>query len=405
MWLGYPGSSGASYMDYIVTDRVTSPLQLAEHYSEKLAYMPNTFFIGDHSSMFPHLLFKGQGSTNPDTLRAIDTQSGVIRINNVVQKPTHPVINQLPQAQHGHQVLQQQTQQKVITQQQLVQHQLQQQTLALQQQHSMLQVHGHHPLLCLQHQASHPFPNSQLVTLQKIQHQNLLHQFSKQQLLHSQQQQQLHPQQQQQLHPQQQQQLHPQQQQQQQQQTNQQGANPPQPLVSDDLPLSLPTDLPYTTRAQYQLPENAIIFCNFNQLYKIDPSTLEMWINILKRVPNSVLWLLKFPAAGEPNVAAMASRLGLPQGRIVFSPVAPKEEHVRRGRLADLCLDTPLCNGHTTGMDVLWAGTPVLTLPLETLASRVASSQLHALGFPELVAVSREDYEEKAVRLGNNPSE
>jgi len=171
------------------------------------------------------------------------------------------------------------------------------------------------------------------------------------------------------------------------------------------LPLSLPTDLPYTTRAQYQLPENAIIFCNFNQLYKIDPSTLEMWINILKRVPNSVLWLLKFPAAGEPNVAAMASRLGLPQGRIVFSPVAPKEEHVRRGRLADLCLDTPLCNGHTTGMDVLWAGTPVLTLPLETLASRVASSQLHALGFPELVAVSREDYEEKAVRLGNNPSE
>jgi len=101
----------------------------------------------------------------------------------------------------------------------------------------------------------------------------------------------------------------------------------------------------------------------------------------------------------------MASRLGLPQGRIVFSPVAPREEHVRRGRLADLCLDTPLCNGHTTGMDVLWAGTPVLTLPLETLASRVASSQLHALGFPELVAVSREDYEEKAVRLGNNPSE
>lgn len=40
-----------------------------------------------------------------------------------------------------------------------------------------------------------------------------------------------------------------------------------------------------------------------------------------------------------------------------------QEEHVRRGQLADVCLDTPLCNGHTTGMDVLWAGTPMVTLP------------------------------------------
>lgn len=55
MWLGYPGTSGASYMDYIVTDRVTSPLELASQYSEKLAFMPKTFFIGDHQQMFPHL--------------------------------------------------------------------------------------------------------------------------------------------------------------------------------------------------------------------------------------------------------------------------------------------------------------------------------------------------------------
>lgn len=143
------------------------------------------------------------------------------------------------------------------------------------------------------------------------------------------------------------------------------------------------------------------MYCNFNQLYKIDPPTLQMWANvsathfiiqtvstlpltqfcknalfliflglfffcflqILKRVPNSVLWLLRFPAVGEPNIQQYAQNMGLPASRIIFSPVAPKEEHVRRGQLADVCLDTPLCNGHTTGMDVLWAGTPMVTMP------------------------------------------
>lgn len=88
-----------------------------------------------------------------------------------------------------------------------------------------------------------------------------------------------------------------------------------------------------------------------------------LFLQILKRVPNSVLWLLRFPAVGEPNIQQYAQNLGLSQNRIIFSPVAPKEEHVRRGQLADVCLDTPLCNGHTTGMDVLWAGTPMVTMP------------------------------------------
>lgn len=65
-----------------------------------------------------------------------------------------------------------------------------------------------------------------------------------------------------------------------------------------------------------------------------------------------------------------AMKIGVVPDRVIFSNVAAKEEHVRRGQLADVCLDTPLCNGHTTSMDVLWTGTPVVTLPGETLASR-----------------------------------
>lgn len=127
-----------------------------------------------------------------------------------------------------------------------------------------------------------------------------------------------------------------------------------------------------------------------------------MWCEILRKVPDSILWLLKFPYHGEENIMKYCSDRGIDRKRIVFSNVAAKEEHVRRGQLADVCLDTPLCNGHTTGMDILWTGTPMITMPLETLASRVASSQLCALGCPELVAKSPTEYVNIATRLGTD---
>lgn len=98
------------------------------------------------------------------------------------------------------------------------------------------------------------------------------------------------------------------------------------------------------------------MLCNFNQLYKIDPAMFSTWLRILKAAPNTVLWLLRFPPAGEANLRRHVERAGLTPDRVIFSPVAGKVEHVRRGALADLCLDTHACNGHTTGMDILWAG-------------------------------------------------
>ncbi|EDQ87082.1 uncharacterized protein MONBRDRAFT_27585 [Monosiga brevicollis MX1] len=160
---------------------------------------------------------------------------------------------------------------------------------------------------------------------------------------------------------------------------------------------------PMLHRRFYGLPEDKVIFCNFNQLYKIDPLMFDTWLNILKRVPNSVLWILRFPPAGEQNLQKRIIEAGLTLDRVIFSPVAGKIEHVRRGALADICLDTHVCNGHTTGMDILWAGTPMISLPGDTLASRVASSLLKTLGCPELIARSHEDYVNLAVQYASNP--
>jgi predicted O-linked N-acetylglucosamine transferase (SPINDLY family) len=99
--------------------------------------------------------------------------------------------------------------------------------------------------------------------------------------------------------------------------------------------------------------------------------------------------------------------------RVIFTDVAPKALHISRARVCDLVLDTAECNGHTTAADVLWSGTPLLTLPRYTykMCSRMAASILKgalpksadgARAAEELVATSEEDYEEKAVALGKS---
>uniref|UniRef100_A0A0E0JSQ3 protein O-GlcNAc transferase n=1 Tax=Oryza punctata TaxID=4537 RepID=A0A0E0JSQ3_ORYPU len=157
-------------------------------------------------------------------------------------------------------------------------------------------------------------------------------------------------------------------------------------------------------RADYGLPEDKFIFACFNQLYKMDPNIFSTWCNILNRVPNSALWLLRFPAAGEMKLRAYAISKGVRADQIIFTDVAAKNEHIRRSALADLFLDTPLCNGHTTGTDILWAGLPMITLPLEKMATRVAGSLCLATGIgEEMVVNSLEEYEERAVSLAENP--
>ncbi|KAJ5115434.1 hypothetical protein NUU61_001193 [Penicillium alfredii] len=161
-----------------------------------------------------------------------------------------------------------------------------------------------------------------------------------------------------------------------------------------------------------KLSDDTIILGNFNQLYKIEPTTFRTWLRILARIPNAILWLLRFPDLGEQNLRDIAKAWAGEEtaSRIIFTDVAPKNTHIARAKILDLFLDTPECNAHTTATDVLWSGTPLLTLPRYKykMCSRMASSILSSalpkseLGHrarDELIARSDEDYENKAIRL------
>lgn len=532
MWLGYPGTSGASYMDYIVTDKITSPLEYESQYSEKLAYMPETFFLGDHKQMFPHLIerviLSECGSIRKET--TVSTDGSNKRVDRIVAPPdnvsivnatdlspiiekaeikricevavvtrsnddegdvphnpnipyvrlgptasvvsvmadssrrsksttyktvisstansstsvtteidvnaqagkfaSHLLVNREPTLYtkpitthksttiyHNHHLNQHDqhrnkegistisTGLKRCAKQESGSPEIKstlESTMFSNGQESKnkesvetsdnTELNKHSTLLSNDNtnapqdhsdQEQEPESRQQTIISQKVEIVKTVAQFPTTlpvQAMISQGQ----------------------------IQTSVNGVVVQNGLATTQMNNraatgeEAPNSIVVTTRQQYNLPEDAVVYCNFNQLYKIDPKTLSVWVNILRRVPNSVLWLLRFPVIGETNIVAKAAQLGLSPERIIFSNVAAKEEHVRRGQLADVCLDTPLCNGHTTGMDVLWAGTPMVTLPLETLASRVASSQLTSLGTPELIASSYEEYEDIAVRLGSD---
>lgn len=153
------------------------------------------------------------------------------------------------------------------------------------------------------------------------------------------------------------------------------------------------------TRAELGLPASGFVFCCFNSTYKITPETFDSWMRILSAADGSVLFLLGGSPTAERNLRREAERRGIAPGRLIFGPSLPMAEYLARYRSADLFLDTLPYNAGTTASDALWSGLPVLTLPGESFASRMAASLLTAAGLPELIARSRADYERCAVEL------
>ncbi len=157
------------------------------------------------------------------------------------------------------------------------------------------------------------------------------------------------------------------------------------------------------TRAEYGLPENGFVFCCLNNSWKIDPPVFDSWMRILRRVPDSVLWLYRPSPEVEHNLRAETEKRGIDPKRLVFGPPLPIDQHLARYQVADLFIDTHYYGGHTTSLDALWAGLPTITRPGETYSSRVSASHLTALGITELITDSESAYEELAVALANDP--
>jgi predicted O-linked N-acetylglucosamine transferase (SPINDLY family) len=158
------------------------------------------------------------------------------------------------------------------------------------------------------------------------------------------------------------------------------------------------------SRIEAGLPETGFVFCTFNNLYKITPEMFALWMRLLAKVEDSVLWLSQANPAAIRNLKREAEAQGVSGERILFAPfVQAPDEHLARLRLADLFLDTLPYNAHATACDALWAGVPVVTLTGTSFAGRVGTSLLSAIGLPELIADTPAAYESIALKLARDP--
>lgn len=157
------------------------------------------------------------------------------------------------------------------------------------------------------------------------------------------------------------------------------------------------------SRADVGLPEDAFVYASFNANRKITPKTIDIWGRILKRTPNSVIWILHNSQDSKRNILAKFLEMNIPAKRVFFMGKLEFELHLNRITVADLGLDTFPVNGHTTTSEQLWSGLPVLTMRGTNFASRVSESLLHAIGAPELIAEDEEAYADMAVDFAQDP--
>jgi len=166
------------------------------------------------------------------------------------------------------------------------------------------------------------------------------------------------------------------------------------PPMADDRP----------SRADCGLPDDAVVFCNFNHPCKFEPSIFDSWMRILAQVPDSVMWFAGWFHDTAAHLRAEAERRGIAGSRLLFAEIATPDTHVARLQLADVALDNRYHGGGVTTVDALWAGVPVLTVLGDTPAARLGATLVQAAGMPELQLPDLAAYEARAVELARDPA-
>jgi predicted O-linked N-acetylglucosamine transferase (SPINDLY family) len=165
-----------------------------------------------------------------------------------------------------------------------------------------------------------------------------------------------------------------------------------------------PTPAAAPQRARLGLPDHVLVFCCFNNSYKITAAFFDAWMRLLAAVPGSVLWLVADNRWVEANLKDEARRAGIDPARLIFAPQLDDPSELSHRRAADLFLDTSPYNGGATCNDALWCGLPVIACCGHGFASRMTASLLKAIGMPELVAHSLAQYEDLALTLARSPA-
>mmetsp|Transcript_38038 Transcript_38038/g.82410 ORF Transcript_38038/g.82410 Transcript_38038/m.82410 type:complete len:505 (-) Transcript_38038:40-1554(-) len=162
--------------------------------------------------------------------------------------------------------------------------------------------------------------------------------------------------------------------------------------------------VPAVNKVQLGIQEHCrgkFLFSTFNQPFKIHPTLWSVWMRIMKRVPNSCLWILKLNEgiAAQPNLMREAEKQGVDPDRLYFTGSADADVHVTYKSVAELMLDADLYNAHSTAADTLWAGVPLITLSGTRMASRIAGSLVKGADAEWMIARTFDEYEELAVRF------
>ena len=159
------------------------------------------------------------------------------------------------------------------------------------------------------------------------------------------------------------------------------------------------------TRAQAGLPEDAVVFSNFNHPCKFEPKLFAAWMEILTRVPGSVLWFGAWIQGTQDNLRREAAKHGIDPERLIFAEIVEYEDHLARLCLVDLALDNLHHGGGVTSVDALWVGLPVLTILGDKPGARLGATLCNAAGVPDMVVPDVPNYIKRAVALANDPDQ